>query len=653
MRIAGARSCNRCVSVRLVTFALALPLALVLFFSPFATCGPRAQAAQSTCAAARELQRLKRLDAAEASYLEALKTPAGVKCAARGLEHLAGVPKKPRIGFCVRALALAEAGQKEKAEAAYVGILETKPGSECAKEGLKKLKGGEDTWGWLTTAAKNITSLFVVLGLALVAVLLLLQVAVWALTAIPGLRNRKPVRLLVRSGLEVNSLDDGWMAQRMGPQVASLVREQITPKHGGPKVVTGYSELSDNLKPLGEISSEAKALVTVATFLASIRRRERFEVIGALEPSGDNGPGVSVELVCEKSHLASTTLWGKDFGAPAGEAVAFQRLAVPAAGWIEHNIAKNLKTDDELLSKDPYSWALFKAGLAWQAKGESSKAVALYDRALRKDPENIGALINLSVIRMVARDYQEAEKLMGAALSLLRARPTRRRLVLATRPGSSHRRLLLVRSKMKRTADWYSAKYNIAALHINWADAQVDVTATDAERAVHREAAHRESRDLAERAVEQITYRWPLRVDPKIREVLADDILPSALLIFAGSTRNRTEVGKLTAPRDGRALQRRLSSGRLTAAGAMAYVAAHAKPSADLCFRFACAHAHRREFKKSRNRLYDAIEITNSKSERASIAKQALEDPAFDLLLAEPGKATRKLKATLRRFAAP
>ena len=626
--------------------------------SLFAASSPSAHADNSPCAAARELQRLKRLDAAEAAYLEALKAAGGVECAARGLEHLAGAPKKPRVGFCVRANALAEAGQKEKAEEAYVGVLKAKPGSECAQEGLKKLAEEQDFWEWLTTAAKNVTSLFVLAGLAFVVFSLALQVTVLALTRIPRVRDWKAVRLLVRSGLEISSIDGGWMTKAMGPQVASLMREQITPKHGSPSVVTGYPELSDNLKPLAEISSEAKVVVTIASFLASIRRRERFEVLGALEPSGDDGPGLSVELICEKSHVASTTLWGSDFEASTGETLAPQQLAIPAAGWIEHHIAQNLKTDDEMLSKDPYSWALFKAGLSWQAKGRGkkgndalTKAARLYDRALSKDPENIGALINLSVIRMDDRDYEEAERLMKAALSLLEARPTRRRLALVKPADSAHRRPALIASKMKRTQDWYAAKYNLAALQINWADGQRKISATDEQRREHRASARREARELAERAVEQIAYRWPPRVDPKIRELLAEDILPSALLIFAGSTPDPDEAGKPAAPRDARALARRLGSGRLTAVAAMAYVQAHAKPSADLDVRFACAHAHRDEFQRSRERLYAAIETTNSKSARASTAASALEDPAFDVLLTQPDKASRKLKATLEALA--
>jgi tetratricopeptide (TPR) repeat protein len=326
----------------------------------------------------------------------------------------------PTAATCAQGDALAAAGQKEKAEETYVKVIEAEPGSKCAPAGLAKVEGKPDLWERIGTAGKRIGSALAFLALVGLVFLLLVQIVVQFLTRIPWVKDHRPVRRLVRSGLEVKSMDDAWMTQKMGAQVASLVRGRITPKRrGGAHLVTGYAALSDTLKPLSDISSEAKTAVSIASLLSAMRRRQNFEVGGALQPKGKSGLGVSIELTREKSYLAFSTLWEKEFATAGGEVEGFQQLAVPVAGWIDHHINTAMGAGKNLLSKDPKSWALFKAGAAWQEQHEKTKARALYEAALNIDPGNIGALANLGVMELSGRKYPESEELLLAALDEL------------------------------------------------------------------------------------------------------------------------------------------------------------------------------------------------------------------------------------------
>jgi len=595
---------------------LGILLALLVCVSPIVLFPPSGAAATSPCSAARELQRLGRLNAAEAAYLEALKA-SSVSCASTGLERIAN----HRAGRCAKAEALAAAGQTERAEASYAKALEARPNSKCASEGLAGLEDKQDTWDRVGNATKNLTSLLALVAIGAVLVLLALQLVVQVLTRTPRVRRWKPVRRLVRSGLEVNPADDAWMTEKMGGQVASLLREQITPRHGFPGTVSGYTDLSNTLKPLADISPEAKIVVAIASALGSIRRRLRFEVNAALQPKEKDGPGLTVGLICEKSQISSTTLWHEDYGASAEPIEAFQELAAPAAGWIEHLIAKKLKTDDELRSQSPQSWALFRAGLFHQNKRRLEIAAELYEDALTYDLANVGALVNLGVITMEDRKFAAAEELLRAAMDQLPSPLARRRLGSA-RAGR----------KVRRRQDWYTTTYNLAALHVNWADAQGTGALDDGQRATYLALAHEESRKLALTAVETLTSKLP-RAEPTLRAALAEVILPAALLIYAGSAAAAAETGRQTPPRNMRGLRWRLRSGNLTAQAAMAWVGASREPTSELHFRFACAYAHRTEFGAAIERLRAALNAVRGAKAKANLARGILRDAAFDRLL--------------------
>jgi tetratricopeptide (TPR) repeat protein len=601
---------------------LGISFALAVCLSLFAIDNSRADAASSPCSAARELQRLGRLNAAELAYLEAVKTGSGLKCATKGLEQLAAKNAAPRNGSCAKANALKAAGQKTKAEESYVRVLEAKPGAECATTGLESLAETPDFWDRVKSAGQNVGSLLalIVLGaLVLVAIgLLILQ----PLTRIPWIRNYPPGSWFLRPSLEVNELDAGWMSEQIGVQLATLIRTRITPRtEGGISLVTGHAALTQPLKPLADVSSEAQSAVAIATLLESTLPRRNFEVSGALQPQGDAGFGISVELANQKKSLALTTLWTGEFDIPVRDQVsAFQALSLPIAGWIDHQIATAVGAQARLPSKDPLSWAMFKAGQARQERGDSMEACRLYEAALGIDAKNAGALANLGLIRQGEGKFKASGRLLTEALKRLDRRRTKIEPLL--------------------NPDWCRVKFNRAMLYAAWAqDAKTDPT----ERAKLQEKARTESAELARRALVTLLSR-PTRDGKEARRFLERAVLPSALALYAGTAGSHA-VGKgPDMVRDSRrVVLRLLRADELTATAAADYVSHQHGLSPSALYNLACAYVQLQRFGQAAQNLRKAM-TTSPPVGRRQLANTALHDTSLKSLWLEKPKLEQKLK---------
>jgi tetratricopeptide (TPR) repeat protein len=381
---------------------------------PGATPAFAAPPATANCERGRALEQLGRLGAAEQAYLEDLKAQASVDCGKRQLEQL-----RKAKALCATGAALAAAGQEDKAKEAYVEALKTEPESACAAAGAKPAEKESGWWSWMATAAKDVVGVlgFVLLGLALIAV------AVWVLVMLQARgkrsRRRRPARWVLAPSLEVKALDDTGVEKSRGPAIASLIRSRVTPRSsGGIDVVTGHSAFGEALKPLSDISSEAKAAVSVVSFLLGLLPRRNYEATGALQAKGEHGLGISVELTNDSRQLGSTTLWGSEFAVADDddEAKAFQRLSVPAAAWLDHQIATALEAADDL-PRDPRGWALFKAASVSLEEGSFTDAGMLADAALTIDPANIWAMAVLGTALMMEDEFAEALEQLTQALA--------------------------------------------------------------------------------------------------------------------------------------------------------------------------------------------------------------------------------------------
>jgi len=451
-----------------------------------ALCSPvRAQTHHiSPCAEGQALESLGRLDAAQSVYLLELGHPASRGCARQGLDRLGRLDES-----CAYANALKDVGERQSAHSAYLKVLAVDPSSRCALAGAKAtLPGSTGTiWTWLSAAAKNAGYALgaVVLALLALAGVILGWLQLQTRTKWLGLRDRWPATNIRRPTLEIAKFDDSALSARLGPGTSGLVRGRVTWKTDrfGLNLVSGQAGIASALSGLGDISDEAKAAVAVINFLTALLPRRRFALCGELQPAGAEGVGISLELSRGGGAEALITFWAAPFLLGAAEpAEAFQHLAVAAGAWVDIWMAKAVQGDD-LLTGDPQSWAFFRSGVDWQRLGYNDKARSLYEQALAKDGENVGALANLGILCRRAGDYEQAREYLTRALRPL---------------GNAN---LPPKLAPEENPDWYRVEYQFAALYANWSSEPSEGAA----KAENFATAAKEARNLARVTLSTLT----------------------------------------------------------------------------------------------------------------------------------------------------
>jgi tetratricopeptide (TPR) repeat protein len=318
-----------------------------------------------------------------------------------------------------------DAPAKQEAKRCFEGeVLKGLDEIELSEQAYKECEKPKDSstdhfWSWMATAAKDILGVLGFLALLLALAALFLWGCVWVQIRTKTGRKLWPAKKLWTPSLVVESLDDTGTEKHLGPAVASLIRDRVRPAvSGGARVVTGHATIGESLKPLGEISDEAKAAMGVITLILNTLPRREYEATGSLQALGEDGCGISIEANKGGDRLDAVTLWAKEFQAPDDERAALQFLSIPAAAWLDHRIATDLG-NTEGLPESPKVWALFNAGSAWQQRGDTARARPLYEEALALDPEDFWSMSNLGVIEFSAGNYPKGERLLLDALEAL------------------------------------------------------------------------------------------------------------------------------------------------------------------------------------------------------------------------------------------
>jgi tetratricopeptide (TPR) repeat protein len=487
-------------------------------------------------------------------------------------------------------------------------------------------------WSWMATAAKDLVGVigFLLLAFAVIAFLIWLVVCAfsWAWTKSPRFKRwwqehqEKPHEPFVikKPTLTVGSFDDSGLGKDLGPSVAALIRSRFDPSSSPLfEVVTGHAAIGESLKALGEISSEAKAAMSIIAFFLNVLPDREYEVGGALQPGGRWGPGITLELTRDSKEFEAKTLWSTDYKAPAGTEKAFQFLAIPSAAWIEHRVAKRLGNTANLPA-DPKVWMLFNAGTVWQQKGDRKRARALYEQALDLDPYDSWSMSNLGFIESVEGNFATAEGMLERAVKRLK-------------------------EKFPATAnpDWFRASYNLAVVHSEWsaslrANGEVD------ESDEKRKLAHEESEALAKASLAGLLDE---KATKALRILLDEWILPSSLGIYFGT--GDPKVGfTFPAPAeeeipdwDEKKVTFKALESNLTEQTALDYVAQRAERNPRIGYNLACALTHRGDDKRALRVLSDAMKVASEKK-RTELAAHGKTDPSLGPLREDHGSKFRK-----------
>ncbi len=275
------------------------------------------------------------------------------------------------------------------------------------------------------------------------------------------------------------------------------------------------------------------------------------------------------------------------------DAKAIQELAVPAAAWIDYQLVTALGANKYLTSTDAQSWALFEAGSDWFHKHDNHKASRLYEKALQIDPDNVGALANLGLVRGIEGAGAESIELLRKGLSRIEA-------------GEFEAHL---------NPDWYRVKFNLAAFLANWGfekeeeqeQAGAVLPGAGREGAAELTAAHGELSDLLIKALRIRLEPWRAAASDRdaVRNVRQDRPLrafgPRRDQPHRRQDRRRADRAAPTT------LLALLERDKLSAEDALAYALRIQGRNPETGYNIACAQGRREEFSAATTTLCKAL----------------------------------------------
>jgi tetratricopeptide (TPR) repeat protein len=526
---------------------------------------------------------------------------------------------------CAYADALARDGERQAAHAAYLKALAADPSSVCANRGVRATLPPSTTSVWTMAGDVGKDAGYVILAVLLALLLLIVAGILWlqVQTRTPWLRDRWPANRIRRPVFSVAPLTDTG-TDPLGSAVAGLIRGRVTWRTDrfGLNLVSGQAGVASAFSGLGDVPGEAKAAVAVITFLTALLPRRQFELTGQLQPAGDEGVGLSLELSHNGDAEALTSLWAASFhltGVP--NPAAYQHLAVAGAAWVDIGMTKALD-GGALLTADPQSWAFFRSGVDAQRLGDRKRAQVLYEQALAADGTNLGALANLGIICRRARQYADAEDYLTRALVPTEGAKMAPHLDPLENP------------------DWYRIKYQLAALYTNWA--------ADSEPGLNKnrraERAAAEAKLLAITTLDAIerlarggrgqgsASRAYLR--DTLRPFLEGTIEPSLLTLLAGTVSPLPlRPAGWPGERSGRAdISAALKANGVDPWQLIAYVEMGPNRPPETQFNLACFYTRAGDLTTASKRLLRAVRETQ-RQERQRLVDVALIDPVLSPLL--------------------
>jgi tetratricopeptide (TPR) repeat protein len=537
---------------------------------------------------------------------------------------------------CALAQALERDGETKAAHAEYLKVIEAaNSGVPCADAGLKATQASTTS---ISSAVGDIAKgVGYAVGVILLALLMAGVVALLWLqlqTRTPWLRDRWPAHRIRRPVFSVDPLTDTG-TDPLGSAVAGLIRGRVSWRTDrfGLNLVSGQAGVATAFSGLGDISAEANAAVAVIEFLTALLPRRRFQLTGQLQPAGEEGVGISLELSQNGGAEALTSLWAASFhlsGAP--NANAYQHLAVASAAWVDIWMAKALD-GGALLTADPVSWAFFRSGVDAQRLGDRDRAQVLYEQALAADGNNVGALANLGIICRRAGRYDDAKDYLERALE-----PTQ---------GPS----MAPHLEPDENPDWYRIKYQIAALYTNWAAESEGI-----KKAQRTDRAATEAKRLAITTLDTLARlgkggRGQGRasrgyLQTTLRPFLEGTIEPSVLALLAGTVCPLPEPPDAWPPSDRPSredLSASLAASQLDPSTPLdpwqliAYVERGPNRAPETQFNLACFYTRAGDLTTAAKRLLQAVRETQ-RQERQRLVDVALLDPVLSPLFAKrPG----------------
>ena len=134
----------------------------------------------------------------------------------------------------------------------------------------------------------------------------------------------------------------------------------------------GNGALQNALNNARDISDQTKLVAAVLDLLYGILPIRKISVAGVLEPPAGREASATFSLQDDVQQAAAITLSVPTTADPVY--ADYARLARPAAVWIQYEVTRALKYDDELPASAPSSYALLREGIDRQNEANTAEA---------------------------------------------------------------------------------------------------------------------------------------------------------------------------------------------------------------------------------------------------------------------------------------
>ncbi len=399
-------------------------------------------AAQSQCDDANALRKEKLYEAARSTYIELLKNETTRGCAQDGLQTL---NQEQAVYLFEQGSVFEKSNQVNAAHDAYVEALKIDPNNSAAKEALFRVNGGAFRYG-LNSIYNGLSLLVEAVALSL-GIILFFYAVIW--------RIHPWIRDLCKPRLNINEFDKGATNLEIGKGLGAMVEEKIKSfeKESHPsqefRLVTG---------PIGkleipvDVKSATPQIKILSELLEWLFPPNVITLSGYLEKQGDQGVGLTLSLVTNQTEeiIGSQTFWQEEYDPTTAQPAnddpePYYHLVEPIAIWtvFQLSTSPNVKNgilfslirqvcsrvhqispcEDYLIrhidefkilnTKNWQSYAYFRAGARLGQERKTDLAREMYLKALKEDPDNVGALLNLSSSYSKDEDYGRVLSILG------------------------------------------------------------------------------------------------------------------------------------------------------------------------------------------------------------------------------------------------
>lgn len=365
------------------------------------------------------------------AYIKALGEDPKRACAVEMLKAIDARSKRDAedaaTAGCARAADLERAGRRTDATAKYLEILKARD-KRCARDGLKQLRTDpepiEDLRDWMAPIASA-------LGLAAILTLAALVIGAAVFVALSyWARARRVLKEMPVIGkafaprVEVAAFGEGGATPAVAGGVTNLTRMHLRrlarrQEEGGSDYrldrITGVEGVAKAVGRLADLAPQLKTFSALLSAVPQLARLPRYTVNGSLQALSVDRAGLTVILDHQHQQGEGVTLWSS---AKANDPSAHQALAAGAAAWADFMIREREGVRGPAITGSGESYAYLRTGVQLEGDGRGDEARGAYLAAVRIDPTNTGALLNLSVGEARRGDFASAVTWLEMALSV-------------------------------------------------------------------------------------------------------------------------------------------------------------------------------------------------------------------------------------------